>query len=37
MPGGGDSQSVAYFAYISARSGHQVPTGSGPPLQEPAE
>ena len=32
-----DSQSVAYSAYISARSAHQVPTGSGPPLQEPAE
>ena len=31
------SQSVAYCAYIRPRSAHQVPTGSGPPLQDPAE
>ena len=31
------SQSVANWAYIRPRAGHQVPTGSGPPLQEPAE
>ena len=30
-------QSVAYLENISARFGHQLPTGSGPPLQEPAE
>ena len=37
VPCGAASQSVAKRAYIRPRFGHQVPTGSGPPLHEPAE
>ncbi len=37
VPRGGPSHEVAKRAYIRARCGHQVPTGSGPPLQAPAE
>ena len=36
VPRGGPDP-VCQRAYISARSGHQLPTGSGPPLHAPAE
>ena len=37
VPRGGLSHEVWKRAYISARFGHHVPTGNGPPLHAPAE